>query len=227
MKCEGFAAWLENRDTYDVSEADRAHRHAAECRRCEQLLKKDELLDRFITESLAVEPMPESLKKRIDLNIERQVPVRTSKRLLAAVSMVCFVIIAIFTFSPSKEQFVTMDEMGTFMVTDHRDHGQVQTIFEPVTDAALWLVANNVRNVAPPLQLIEGYSVKGARFCHLGHCRAVHMLYAKGGEFVSVFVVDDSEIDFHLEEGRVYTLAMDGNWVKLCKQNNQVFALVT
>ncbi len=227
MKCKGFAAWLENRDTYDVSEADRAHRHAAECQRCGQLLKKDEILDSFIAESLAAEPMPESLRNRIDLNLDRQVPGRTPKGLLAAVSMICVVIIAFFAFSPAKEQFVTMDEMGTFMLADHRDHGQLQAIFEPVNDAALWLAANIARDVSPPLQLVDGYSVKGARFCHLGHCRAVHMLYARDGELVSVFVVDESEIDFHLEQGRVYTLAMDGNNVKLCKQNNQVYALVT
>jgi hypothetical protein len=227
MKCKGFAAWLENRDIYDVSEADRAHRHAAECQQCEQLLRKDEILDSFIAGSLAAEPVPESLRNRIDLTLERQVPGRTPKRLLAAVSMVCVVVIAFFAFSPSKEQFVTMDEIGTFMLTDHRDHSQLQNIFEPVNDASLWLAANIESNIAPPSQLVDGYSVKGARFCQLGHCRAVHMLYAKDGELVSVFVVDESEIDFHLEQGRIYTVAMDGNSVKLCKQNNQVYALVT
>ncbi|WP_136805410.1 hypothetical protein [Desulfosediminicola flagellatus] len=228
MKCESFAAWLENRDMHDVSEADKAYRHAEECAPCCDMLKKDEMLDRLIVDSLCCEPIPASLKNSVDLSIERSDPRTSRKGLIAAVSAMCLAVVIIFGFTTGENTgFSSMDEFGDFLQADYRDHGQASAIFDPVNDPALWFAANAEGVALPPEQLVGGYTVKGARFCHLGHCKAVHMLYEKGGVLVSVFVVEENEIDFRLEEGRVYSFNIDGDSIKLYKSNDQVYALVT
>lgn len=227
MKCERFSAWLENRDTYDVSEADKAYRHAAECKGCGRMLKQDEILDRFIARSLAPESMPEGLRNRIDLSLQRSVPHRSRRNVLAALFAVCLVVVAVFAFNMGQQQFGSMDELATFALADHRDHGQRVAIFEPVVDAGVWLAANMESDISPPPQLVKGYTVKAARFCRLGHCRAVHMLYEQNGKLVSVFVVGAEEVGFHVEQGRIYLLTVEGHSVRLYKQKNEVYALVT
>lgn len=226
MKCEKFEAWLENRDMHDVSEADKAYRHAEDCSHCCQLLKNDESLDRFIADSLCCEPMPSSLKNTIDLSLDRAIPGKSKKGILAAVALCFVLVIAVFTFNQEQQRFVTMDEMSRFMQADFLDHGQVTAIYDPVGDPGLWLSEHSVSEVQPPMTLLAGYSVKGARFCQLGHCRAVHMLYEKDGKLVSVFVVGEDEVGFHMEKNRLYSLAMGGNSVKLYRQGKYVYALV-
>ncbi len=227
MKCEEFTAWLENRDIHDLSEADRAHKHAADCRSCCVLLKKEEVLDQFVARSLAAQPFPDGLLDRIDLSIDNPRQKRSGRGAIAAIAAMCLVIATFFVFNAQQQRFISMDELGTFALADHNDHFQLPAVFEQVTDAGAWLVANNEQHTLPPGQLTEGYSVKGARFCTLGHCQAVHMIYEKNGKLVSVFVVDDAEVGFHLDPDRVYTIAIGGNSVKMIRQKDRVYALVT
>ena len=137
MKCERFLTWLENRDTHDVSEAHRAHKHAAECQHCGGLLKKDEYLDWFIAKSMAGQSAPEELKARIDLSLNRSVVRRPGKGMIAAVAALCLIVAAIFAMNMGQERFATMDELGTFTLVDYRDHGQRESIYEPVACRAM------------------------------------------------------------------------------------------
>lgn len=228
MKCESFAAWLENRDIHDVSEADKAYRHAEECSPCCELLKKDEMLDRFIAASLCCEPVPASLKNSVDLSLERSTPSSSGRGLIATVSVMCLAVVMFFGFTTGDDKgFSSIDEFGNFLQADYRDHGQSSAIFEPVNDLNVWFAANAQGLGSPPEQLVGGYVVKGARFCHLGHCKAVHMIYEKDGVLVSLFVVDESEIDFRLESEKVYSFNIDGDSIQLYKSKDQVYALVT
>lgn len=227
MKCEEFATWLENRDTHDVSESDRAQKHVSECEFCRELLKKDEILDQFITRSMTAQPLPEGLRGRLDLCLDQPVSQRSRKGLMASIAALCIVISLFYVFNDRHHQFTTMDELGTFALADHNDHSQRTTIFESVGDAGKWLAANGGNSTLPPLQLIAGYTVKGARFCKLGYCRAVHMIYEKNGKMVSVFVVENNDVGFHLEQGKVYSIAIGENSVKMLREKNTVYAVVT
>lgn len=227
MKCEEFKAWLENRDLHDLSEADRAHKHALECIRCSDVLKNEEALDQFIASSLSADPLPDGLVDRIDLSIDKPLKNRQGKGLFASVAAMCVVVAALFIFNTGQQRFVSMDELGTFALEDHQDHTTVEAVFEQVTDARQWLAANNDQMTYPPVKLTEGYRVKGARFCKLGHCQAVHMVYEKSGELVSVFVIDESEVGFLLDPDRVYTITIGGNNVKMLREKDKVYALVT
>ncbi len=228
MKCENFAAWLENRDVHDVSEADKAYRHAEECKRCYELLKKDEMLERFIADSLCSEPLPASLKHSIDLSLERSVPRRSGKSIVAVISAVCLAVVIFLGITAGNDQgFSSLDEFGNYLQADYNEHGHGSSSFDPVTDPAIWFAENTGEVASPPELLVAGYVAKGAKFCHLGHCKAIHMIYEKDEQLVSLFVVEDEEFDFPLEAGKIYYLNIDGDEIKLYKNKNKVYALVT
>lgn len=224
MNCESFSLWLENRDTHDISEADRAKRHAAGCGRCRTLLEKDEMLDRALSMALAGGQVPESLRQGVDISLERTLPGRKRGGLLAAVSAACLVIALIFSFS-LQQNFASMDELGKYVLEGHLDHGSHPEFFEPVGDASVWLADMVGESVRAPLHVPAGYRVVGARFCTLGHCQAVHMIYDRDGSTLSVFVVAEGEIGFHMENGRTYSVNMTGSRVTFWKQDHQVFAV--
>ncbi|MCP3890276.1 MAG: hypothetical protein GY702_15610, partial [Desulfobulbaceae bacterium] len=72
MDCRAFYKWLEERDLYDVSEADQALRHAEKCPECRELYCKDETLDSKLCQEFSRIPLPVKLKNRIDLDLDRQ-----------------------------------------------------------------------------------------------------------------------------------------------------------
>lgn len=226
MNCETFCQWLENRDTYDMSESDRARRHASDCERCRQLLEKDEVFDRAISKAMSGGRAPESLKHSVDLSLDRMAPARKRGGLFAALSAACLVAALVFSFSMTRD-FSSMDELAKYMLEGHIDHGSRVEIFEPVEEASVWLAGKVDSSVHEPVHIPEGYRVRGARFCTLAHCRVVHMIYEKDGAFLSAFVIAEEEIGFRMEPGRTYSVEMTGNRVTFWRQGQQVFALVS
>lgn len=226
MDCEKFTAWLENRDIHDISEADRAHRHALECKGCATLLGCDEMLDDCIRTRLARVNVPEGFEQRIDLSLDRSGTRRGRRSLIGAFAVMCLALVMFFTI-PQGENFTTMDELGGFVLADHLDHGGNTAIFDQVPGASVWFAEHLEERVDPPRLPKPGYEFAGARFCKLGHCQAVHMVYRYKGRLVSLFLMDEKEVGFHMENDRNYMLDLTGNEITFWKQGGKVFALVS
>lgn len=227
MKCDRFRTWLEDRDLYDVSEADKAHRHATECQYCNEMLRKDEILDRYIARALAAQQVPAGLSERIDLNLAGQTPERSRKGTFTMIAALCLLILATVFFHGGRQRFGTMEELATYALLDHQKHDYGEAIFERVVDAGNWLAINGWRAAAPPALILEGYTVKGAKICRLGHCQAVHLIYEKEGRLVSVFVLAEGEVGFDLAQERVFSLVIEGHGVRILRQQSMVYAVIS
>ena len=132
MDCLKFSDWLENRDLYDVSEADVAVKHAESCKECQAKLRFDEHLDKFIYNALRKEDMPHSLPGNIDLSLDRMSDSRSKMSYrwfgafsAAVVVMVVFVIT--MSFSPS---IPSIDDMGKYVIADHTHHGDAVLVVD-------------------------------------------------------------------------------------------------
>jgi hypothetical protein len=143
------------------------------------------------------------------------------------VAALCLLIIVTVVLHDSRQRFETMDDLAGYALLDHQKHDYGEMIFEPVVDAGLWLAANGQGERAPSDLIIQGYTVKGARFCRLGKCQAVHLLYEKEGRLVSVFVLDEGEVSFPLAQGRIYSFTIDGSSIRILRQQSRVYAVVT
>lgn len=225
MQCDEFKMWLENKDSHNVSEADRAQKHAAKCAQCQAMLKKDELLDVFIAKSLAAVQMPSGFKNQADLDLSRAAGRRSSAVLLAVALVVCAAI-ALFLLLPSQSGFQTMDELSGYALQDYRQHGAQEEEFEPITDLGTWLAQTVRQQVAVPQGVPAGYAVVAGRFCQLGQSRVVHLLYKQGANYLSVYLIEAKEIEFPIRSGRTYTVSMNGSEVRIWREKDYVYVLV-
>lgn len=225
MKCESFISWLENRDVHDVSEADRARIHAESCERCGKRMLQDEALDRCIREAMAGETLPDGFRQRIDLSLDRSRTRKGVTGLIGAVVALCFVFGVAMVLN-QRPDFTTMDQLGSSVLAGHLDHVALD-IYEAVDDPAVWLTGNVERTVRPPDRIPNGFTVKGARFCTIEECRVIHMVYGKGDALVSVFVVDEDDAGFYMEQGKTYTLGIDESRITFWKKDGNIYAVVS
>jgi|GEM_PF-1910087 len=232
MECEKFVTWLENRDTHDISEADQARRHAAHCDHCRKLLAQDEALEHHISGMLAREATPTGLQNKVDLNLDRMQPKRGRKGVWALVAACCIMLLAVLPFQgwlPDNREglpVLSVEQLGDYILADYQDHGDGGMGFEPVTDAAVWLKENLHTSQLPPKQIIAGYTIQSARFCYLGQCLAVHLIYEKGGRYISIFVVEKKNVDADFDSGRLYTVAAGPNDIVLSRKSEYLYAAI-
>lgn len=227
MDCESYKQWLENRDMYDVSEADLAHKHSRECKPCRDLYHRDEQLDQVFARSMATVPLPAKLKGQVDFNLAHCHRSRTRRRLLLksvpALIAAMLVVYLLFPLSPAS---VGMEEMGRYALAHHAafiDAGVEVTSLEGVTD---WCRDRVAFKVIPPSLPVDRYRFVGARVCALGECSAVQLRYWQGDTLVSVYILNDQEVDFDIRSGDEHSLGTDGNLVRFWKENSLVYVLV-
>jgi hypothetical protein len=231
MDCPDFSKWLENRDSYDVSEADKALKHAAHCRTCTAKLRVDEQLDRLIYKAMQSIDMPEMLPRRVDISFDRMSKTPSRRKygskygLYGAFSAIMAVMAVFFlssTFSPS---IASMDELGRHVIADHLHHDDsVLEVADPQKLNRLGdfdLSYETVRNAMP-----EGYSFVGARICPLGECESVHLVFLLNGKRVSLFVVKIEDVGFSPAEDRQYSLREGTRTVDFWKDGRYIYAMV-
>ena len=71
MDCKTFIDWLENRDLHDISESDKAMKHAADCTACMTKMEFDEKLDKLLFSALEPVDLPDSLVHKVDVSLDR------------------------------------------------------------------------------------------------------------------------------------------------------------
>jgi hypothetical protein len=74
---------------------------------------------------------------------------------------------------------------------------------------------------------LQGIRLLGGRECYLGKKKAAYLFCEKSGKKVSVFAIAAKDLSFTLEEGKTYFIQDQEHEIKIWKENNMVFALVT
>ncbi len=225
MDCTTFRSWLENRDTYDLSEADRAMKHAVQCAGCKDLLQKDEELDRFVAKMFQYEMMDERMYGKVDRSLGEPGRKRgIMGGLTAAVAMVA-VVVLFFVFMPAPGNFSSMDELGRYVVQEHRDHGRVTPLFEKIENVTKWGQDNLQHSFKVNTLPAGNIKIVGGRVCTIKDCEFAHFLYQDEQKLYSLFVVSGDEIGFDLEPGRIYSLTVSGTELQVWQNQRMVYAL--
>lgn len=231
MDCDKYKKWLENRDLSDISEADRATSHVRECVGCEDLTTKDAMLDRAIADTMQKDPLPENIEKIVAMNLSSSVS--SSRRFstgfikIASLSAGVAAVLLVFFLIPAD--FAALNDFGTALAQDHnvilRNHP-----VDSVQEEALpeWINKNADFAAAVPVSLsTQGLELFGARICVIENCRTVHLVYSTGEGFVSLFIIDAQQLPAPLKSGKTLTFTQKGCKVKMWREGDQVFAMIS
>ncbi|MBW1635971.1 MAG: hypothetical protein JRC87_00895 [Deltaproteobacteria bacterium] len=225
MDCATFSSWLENRDSYDLSEADRAMKHAIVCAECKDLLHNDEELERFVTRMFQYEMMDERLVGKIDRSLDSAGLKRGFRGGIAAAFAVVAVAVLFFVFIPGRGNFSSMDEFGQYVVQEHREHGKITPLFEKIGDIGQWGQDNLHHSLDVNTLPAGNIKIVGGRICTIKNCEFAHLLYQDGKQFYSLFAVSGDEIGFDLEPGRIYSLTVSNVKLHVWIKQKMVYAL--
>ena len=225
MDCKDFTSWLENRDTYDLSEADRAMKHASQCAKCKEFLQKDEELDLFITKMFQYEKMDTRMYSRIDRTLDSSPRRRGIRGGMAAAFAAMVVVALFFVLSPAPANFTSLDELGKYVALDHKDHSGTISLFEEIQNIEEWSMDN--LQYSFDVDGLPGGKITmvGGRICIIKNCNFAHLLYKDSRGFYSLFVVTEDEIGFHMEPGRIYSLNIAGVELRIWQRQEMVYAL--
>lgn len=225
MNCSNFASWLENRDTYDLSEADRAMKHATQCADCKELLQKDGELDLFIAKMFQYEKMDERMYSQIDLTLGSSPKKSGIKGGIIATAAMMVVAALFFVFSPAPGNFSSIDEFGKYVVLDHEDHGRARPLFEEIHNIKEW--SQSSLHYSFSLEGVPAGNMKivGGRVCTIKKCDFAHLLYQDRNDFHSLFVVAEKKIGLSLEPGRIYSLTVAGVELRIWQRQEMIYAL--
>ena len=229
MDCERFRIWLEERDLSDLSESDRATRHSRECPDCRELAAKDSLLDKTISRCLEKEPLPDHLEKIVALNLgsNSSSTHRFSPGLikLASAGTGLIALLLVFFFLPSDN--TARKNFGTALAQDHIVLEQEHSI-DKVVNLSDWLARHaDFKATLPASFGVYGFEFVGARICIIENCNTVHLVYRNGDRFISLYIVNAKQVPASLREGKTYNSSTDGLKVKLWRENNQVYAVIS
>lgn len=229
MDCLRFAKWLENRDTFDVSEADIALKHTAKCEECKLKLEFDEKLDEMLFAAMKPVKLPSGLIDKVDLSLDRVQETGSRRRygLFGAVSaMAAFLIVIAISFVlTSKPGIPSMDVLAKHVIADNSHHGDaVLVVRDPANINQLGDFDISYDYLAR--ELPSDYKFIGARICPLGECQSMHLVYLDNGKRVSVYLVKAKDVGFSLSPGKKYTVSSDDQTVSFWKKGRYVIARV-
>lgn len=228
MKCKAFLTWLEDRDLHDVSEADKAIKHAEGCPDCKDVYVKDEQLNALLRENIAWQPLPEKLKSRIDLNLDKQdvYERRKTSWWSKGIPLALAAMLVIYLVIPFSSQIQALEVMGNDIVADHLKHSDDVMIVHDLKDLSAYCEKYMNTTVTRP-QLPAKYKFIGARVCHVGQYNSAHLTYMVEGKRVSLFIVDASPSEFGMKRGRKYDVASGDHSIQFWRENNKIYALLT
>jgi len=226
MDCKEFHLWLENRDIYDLSEADRALRHSEQCDKCKILHIGDQQLDKRIREMFQYDEVPDTLLRHVNRRLESRGRVRKQWGKYLALPVLFAVSLAIFLILQPSKNVIAIEALGRSVVLDHLDHGSPDTAFEKIIDMKQWsgerLHQSFVLNDLPG----KGFAVVGGIICTINNCNFAHLLLTGKDGYASLFVAPEKDIHCKLISGKMYNVHVDGQKVKLWKRDSMVYLLV-
>lgn len=227
MDCLNFSNWLANRDTYDISEADKAIKHSATCPDCSAKLRFDEQVDTYVSSAMEKIEVPASLRAKVDLSLDSISDEQSKKKLgwygAVSAALAAMVVFALsFTITPS---IPSVDEMGKYVIYDHSHHGDsILAIDDPADISKLTDVSINYQQITKKLSTDSTFV--GGRICPLGDCQAIHLVYSNNGKRVSLYLIKTSDVDFSLSPGKQYTMQDNNQTVNFWQEGDFVFAMI-
>jgi len=228
MNCEQFKNWLENRDLADNSESDRAMRHSRECIACRELLKKDGLLDQAIARALGHEPIPDQFENLVSVSLggsatRRRIP--TGWVRLASLCCGLAALLIVLLLLPNDD--TARDRFGAALARDHAALSSGHPL-DSVEDPADWLKTHAQFPAELPADFNHADLVfVGVQNCIIKDCRTVHLVYRQGQRLVSLFLIDAGQAPAKFKSGTTYTIEHEGSAVRLWRDRQYLFAVVS
>ncbi len=228
MNCLEFCKWLENRDIHDISEADRALRHAAGCQKCATLIRMDEQLDTLIRQAMQRVDMPDGLSGSIDLSLERMSDRSGGRKyafygICSAVAALMAIVFIAFLFSPTLP---SLDDMGRYMVVDHRSHDDSSLTIDRLDEIHL-LVDLNIDHSQVQGEVPAGSVFIGGRLCPLGkNCLALHLVFIHQGKRISLYIIEEKDVAFPRSAERYQLVNEGGENIRFWKKGQYVYGMI-
>lgn len=231
MQCSDIQYWLETREPAEKHTDPLILRHLEACGKCRRLHGLDLKIEHLIRQELVREEAPQRLKDALDGRF-RDIGAGFSDRVRYAGLAVAAVLVLAIGFlvvsSPfSLSGFDSLQALGKQAIQDHLK-GNMTITFEAGegSEAAERLGRELGFKVAIPDLSDRGYRLIGGRKCLLGHCDVVYLVYDKNGSRSSLFILDPDHLRFQMGEGSSFSDTIRGCWVKIWKDQGQIYALV-
>ena len=228
MDCTEFKRWLSSQDLFEMSKVDSARKHTDLCPICRKLYTLDSQIESQIKEELKKTDPPERLFTKINMNVQSTTESEFMrslwwKKLLPILGVIAILFVY---FNPFESKFKSLDEIGTLTVNDHLNESAMTFHADAIKDVSDWFEKRLGFRIEIPDLTDQGLRLAGGGKCHLGKNDVAYLCYDKGEKRVSLFIIESSDVNFHVNEGKIYSLSEKECEVKVWKEENLLYAMV-
>nr|NJM03948.1 hypothetical protein [Desulfobacula sp.] len=231
MNCNQFQDWLLTRDVFSKNEPPEALTHLNTCTACKRLYMMDLGLEEHLRAGFPEQEMPRGLADRIDMALDQEkVPLQLNRPFLGALAALITLTAILFFFMNSNRPFryESLDHLGETAVLTHLKGNTAMSFTPDKLDEALATMGKELEfDVILPDLSKKGYTLLGGRLCFVGKCRTAYLFYQKNGQTVSLFILNNTHLDFKMAEGREAHVEIKDCRADIWKENGQVYALVS
>ncbi len=229
MTCKKFRQWFQDHESDEMTDTVRTH--LVDCEQCRQLFALDQELETKLRASFTELEVPQRLQERLDQNMRgsKNLPhidlYWVRRAVVPALAMAAMLALVLLPMGNDASSFASMDELGRLAIVDHMSHDTEGCSSTALLDLAAWSKQELGYKVDKPATP-EGAKLLAASKCRLGDCDTVHLIYSRGEERFSVFVLPKNEAEFKLALGKSYSLDFGEHQVKLWRTGGQIQAMV-
>ena len=233
MNCHDFKKWIAVQGSSDEQQNMFATAHIRHCEVCNQLFKMDAFFEDILKEEMkATEPPPNliaNLRRKIESDkIQRSHQTKWFSWKIYAPAFAMATLLLIIVMNPFSGQLRSIDEVVAHSITNHLDT-KLTMAFRAgeVTDAGLWFSESLGFPVKLPDLKRLGLTLLGGRNCILGRIDAAYLFYKAKEKRVSLFIINESDLDFTLTDGSTYNIVEKGFSITIWKEGKMVYSMVT
>lgn len=231
MICMEFKEWLIDRDFAEAGKSSAARSHMQNCPECRKLYELDEELEGLIRREMIPVAAPDSLTKKIEMGINRSAPRKVWAFPWQAVPALAIAALLVVFLNPfqdhhSRHGFSSFEELGRVALQDHVSPAGMAFVAHEVADIPAWYEAKMGLAISLPDLVERGYTLVGGRVCKLGKCKAAYLIYMRGNQKASLFILPAGDAKMAMEPGRSYSLTMNGNEFEFWKAHGQLHTLI-
>ncbi len=230
MKCIDFKHWLLNRDVSKINLDPTAKTHIKDCVPCGKLLQMEIELEGIIKKEFLTEEVPAGVAHRIEAGLQRENDRSLFsdfhfQKLISTVAIPFVVLFFVLSFLPGD--FKNLQHISNLAVQYH-----LKSEYKMAFTENKILEGNELLNkdlgfkVVIPNLSMKGYQFMGGRKCVLGKRDVAYMFYKHQGRINSLFILNQTDLDFEMAEGGDYKDVNKGCTIHIWKENSQVYALI-
>lgn len=125
------------------------------------------------------------------------------------------------------DSYSPQDDFGIALASDHEANHTTHPV-DSVSNLSGWLKKYAGFSASLPAEFsLDELELFGVRICIIENCQTVHLVYNDGSGFVSLYIVDATQVPATLKEGKMYSVSQKGLHIKMWRENNQVYALIS